>query len=67
MKFTKLVEPVWVESRWSVIFERIIPAHMIETKEALEGEIEDMKDEIEFRHPTRKYDGKRDKRYARNR
>ena len=67
MKFTKLIEPVWVESRWSVIFKKIIPAHMIETKEALQGEIWDMEAEIDFMHPKRKYDGERDKRYARNR
>ena len=40
---------------------------MIETHEALEGEIWDMEAEIDFMHPKRKYDGKPDKRYARNR
>jgi len=47
-KFHKLISPIWVESRWSIIFEKVIPAHMIETYEHLEAEIEDMKAEVEY-------------------
>ena len=62
----QLRTPIWIDSRWSAIFEKIIPAHSIETWEALEGEIWDMELEIDYMHPKRK-DGERDMRYARNR
>jgi hypothetical protein len=62
----KLIKPIWVGSRWSVIFEKIIPAHMIEYEEAITAEIYDMELEIDYMHPKRK-DGERDMRYARNR
>ena len=67
----KLHKPIWVGSRYSQIFRRIIPAHMIEYEDALEGEKWDLKMEIDFinslrEHPRRK-DGGWDMRYARNR
>ena len=67
----KLIKPIWVGSRWSELFEKIIPAHMIEYEDAIEGEKWDLKMEIDFinslrEHPRRK-DGGWDMRYARNR
>ena len=67
----KLNKPIWVGSRYSQIFRRIIPAHMIEYEDAIEGEKWDLKMEIDFlnslrEHPRRK-DGGWDMRYARNR
>ena len=67
----KLNRPIWVDSRYSQIFKRIIPAHMIEYEAALEGEKFDLQMEIDFinslrEHPRRK-DGHWDMRYARNR
>ena len=67
----KLKKPIWVNSRYSQIFKRIIPAHLIEYEQALEGEKWDLKMEIDFinslrEHPRRK-DGGWDMRYARNR
>ena len=67
----KLNKPIWVNSRYSQIFRRIIPAHLIEYEQALEGEKWDLKMEIDFinslrEHPRRK-DGGWDMRYARNR
>jgi|TARA_Y100000310_G_scaffold190935_1_gene190947 hypothetical protein len=62
----KLNRPIWVSSRYSQIFRRIIPAHLIETKEALDGEKYDLESELDFLHPRRK-DGEWDMRYARNR
>ena len=34
----KLNKPIWVGSRWSSIFRRVIPAHLIEYEDALIGE-----------------------------
>ena len=67
----KLNKPIWVDSRYSQIFKRIIQAHMIEYEAALEGEKFDLQMEIDFinclrEHPRRK-DGHWDMRYARNR
>ncbi len=62
----KLIKPIWVGSRWSEIFQQIIPAHMIEYEETLEAEIWDLELELDYLHPKRK-DGKWDMRYARNR
>ena len=67
----KLNKPIWVEGRWSNIFRRIIPAHMIEYEDAVDGERYDLEMELSFinsirEHPRRK-DGGWDMRYARNR
>ena len=67
----KLNRPIWVEGRWSNIFRRIIPAHMIEYEDAIDGEKYDLQMELDFlnsmrEHPRRK-DGHWDMRYARNR
>ncbi len=66
----KLNEPIWVGSRWSSIFRRVIPAHLIEYEDALIGEKFDLQMEIDFmnslrEHPRRK-DGGWDMRYTRN-
>ena len=61
-----LRSPIWIEGRWSNIFRRVIPAHMIESEEALDGEKYDLESELDFIHPLRK-DGEWDMRYARNR
>ena len=66
----KLNRPIWVDSRYSQIFRRIIPAHLIEYEAALEGEKFDLQMEIDFinslrEHPRRK-DGGWDMRYTRN-
>ena len=67
----KLNKPIWVGSRYSQIFRRIIPAHLIEYEDALIGEKYDLQMEIDYinsirEHPRRK-DGGWDMRYARNR
>ena len=66
----KLKKPIWVGSRYSQIFRRIIPAHLIEYEQALEGEKFDLQMEIDFinslREHPRKMDGTWDMRYTRN-
>ena len=61
-----LKKPIWIGGRWSAIFGKVIPAHMIESEEALDGEKYDLESELDFIHPLRK-DGEWDMRYARNR
>ena len=61
-----LKKPIWIGGRWSTIFGKVIPAHMIESEEALDGEMYDLESELDFMHPLRK-DGKWDMRYTRNR
>ena len=67
----KLKKPIWVSSRYSQIFRRIITAHMIEYEQALEGEKWDLQMEIDFinslREHPRKMNGTWDMRDARNR
>ena len=66
----KLNKPIWVGSRWSSIFRRVIPAHLIEYEDALIGEKFDLQMEIDFinslREHPRKMDGTWDMRYTRN-
>ena len=61
-----LKKPIWIGGRWSTIFGKVIPAHMIESEEALDGEMYDLESELDFMHPLRK-DGEWDMRYARKR
>ena len=61
-----LKKPIWMGGRWSTIFGKVIPAHMIESEEALDGEMYDLESELEYMHPKR-IDGEWDMRYARNR
>ena len=66
----KLNSPIWVGSRWSSIFRKVIPAHLIEYEDALIGEKFDLQMEIDFinslREHPRKMDGTWDMRYTRN-
>jgi len=60
-----LSKPIWVTSRYSILYEQVIPAHLIETKEALENEKSVLRMELDYLHPKRK-DGDWDMRYTRN-
>ena len=60
-----LSSPIWVTSRYSIMYEQVIPAHLIETREALKKEKRHLKMELDYLHPKR-LDGDWDMRYTRN-
>ena len=60
-----LSKPIWVTSRYSILYKQIIPAYLIETREALKKEKQHLRMELDYLHPKRKA-GDWDMRYTRN-